>query len=604
VIDRAVRGLLVCCLVTALLAGFSLSFRYRAESKNRAVGITLELETIQGFAASAKVSLDEALDQLKVAGLTGVVMAEESIGDIIADGRASVIPEAILLTNEDPTLRSRVAKGLERRFNMFVPNGGATIPIPGLNGSLARTVAIGLDDDLAARVKSRGLFIVARMSNPAGVTSNYVWQSLADAAAHGTKFFLPQGDQVLGRRDALPALLGALEKHQIYYATPEFTKIGGDANVVAKAPQSVVRLHSAQAAELDKLTLGGALERYGKAASERNQRILLLRPLSFAAENPLVELAGFVKKVSDQVKKEGLVPGEPHPFVDPAVPSWLLALISLSIIPALWFGAKALQLDFSKSSVKAAFALAALVTASGAVEPGRNYAALIGAMLYPTLALALLIVAPPKNVFIGYLRTSLISLVGGFVVAGLLNGLPFLVKADSFSGVKIAHFLPLAGIGLWAWGRDGRWRNTLGDPIRWGQAVLGLVLMVGLAFMATRTGNDSPAGVSGVELQFRALLDQWLYVRPRTKEFLIGHPVLVMLLGWLVSQRERALSSGWLALGIMVAAIGQTSIVNTLCHLHTPLHVGLTRILVGFILGGILGALGWGVWARWAPKQD
>lgn len=601
-IDRAVRGLLVCCLITALLAGFSLSYRYRAESKNRAVGITLEIETIQGFAASANISLDEALDQLKTSGLTGVVMAEETVGDLISDGRGSVIPGAILLTNEDSNLRTRVSRGLERRFNMFVPNGGATIPIPGLSGSLARTVAIGLDDDLAKRVKSRGLFIVARMSNPAGVTSNYVWQSLADAAAHGAKFFLPQGDQVLGRRDALPALLGALEKHQIYYATPEFTKIGGDANVVGKAPQLVVRLHSAQAAELDKLTLAGALERYGKAASERNQRILLLRPLSFAAENPLVELAGFVKKVSDQVRKEGLVPGEPHPFVNPGVPSFVLLLLTLSILPALWFGAQLSGFNFYKTGPRLALLLAVVAVLTGTTE-NRSYAALVAAVLYPTLALALLVTAPPKNIFAGYLRTSLISLVGGLVVAGLLNGLPFLVKADSFGGVKIAHFLPLAGIGLWVWGRDGRWRSTLGDPIRWGQAALGLVLMVGLAFMATRTGNDGPAGVSEVELQFRALLDQWLYVRPRTKEFMIGHPVLILLLGWVVSQRERALSSGWLALGIMVAAIGQTSIVNTLCHLHTPLHVGLTRILVGFILGGILGALGWGAWARWAPKQ-
>jgi hypothetical protein len=194
-------------------------------------------------------------------------------------------------------------------------------------------------------------------------------------------------------------------------------------------------------------------------------------------------------------------------------------------------------------------------------------------------------------------------LVGGLVVAGSLNGLPFLVKADSFSGVKLAHFAPIAFIGLWFWVRNGQWRTVMGDPVRWGQALLGFGLMAALLFMATRTGNDSPAGVSGVEMQFRALLDQWLYVRPRTKEFLIGHPALVVLLGALIARRTEALASGWLAIGAMVAAIGQTSLVNTLCHLHTPLAVGLTRILVGLVLGGIIGALGWGAWSRFAAAH-
>jgi hypothetical protein len=603
VIQSAVRWLLVSCVVTALLACFSLSYRYRAESLNRAVGVTLELDTVADFAASSNLSVAEALGQLKSAGLTGVVMSEETIGDLVSDGRASLVPQAILLTNEDTALRARIAQGLERRFNMFVPNGGSTIPIGGLSGSLARTVAISIDAEAANEIRGNGLFIVARMSNPAGVSSDYVRKTIAAAAEAGTGFFLPQGDQVLGRRDALPVLLESLAQSKILYATPEFAKIGGDANVVAKAPEQVVRLHAAQAAEIDKLTLGGALERYGKAAAERNQRILLLRPLSYTSDPPMSGLTDFVNKVSAQLRKEGLVPGTPHAFTDPGTPSWLLALLAISVLPALWFGAQLSGINFFNLGSRLALILAVAAVVSGVTEAGRNYAALVAAMLYPVLAFMLLVHAPPKNVLSGYLRTSLISLVGGLVVAGLLNGLPFLVKADSFSGVKLAHFAPIAFIGIWFWMRNGQWRSAMVDPVRWGQALLGFVLLTALLFMATRTGNDSPAGVSGVEMQFRALLDQWLYVRPRTKEFLIGHPALVILLGALIARRSETLASGWLAIGAMVAAIGQTSLVNTLCHLHTPLAVGLTRILVGLVLGGIIGALGWGAWSRFATAH-
>lgn len=594
--------MLISCLVTALLAAFSLSYRYRAESRNRAVGVTLELDTILNYAASSNLSLEEALIKLKGAGLTGVVMAEETVGDLISDGRASIVPQAILLTNEDAALRARIAQGLERRFNMFVPNGGSTIAIGGLNGALARTVSLGIDDILAAEVINQGIFIIGRMSNPSGVNSDYVKNTIAQAAQAGVAVFLPQGDQVLGRRDAIPTLITALTGNKMLYATPEFARIGGDANVVAQAPELVVRLHAAQTAEIDKLTLGGVLERYGKAAAERNQRVLLLRPLSFTSDPPLDGLTDLVSKVDRQLRKEGLVPGVPHAFDDPAVPSWLLALLAISMLPAL-FLFHLVNLPLAHVQGRISFVVLGLAVLSGVIEPGRNYAALVAAMLYPVLAFMLLVHAPPKNILAGYLRTSLVSLVGGLVVAGLLNGLPFLVKADSFSGVKLAHFAPIAFIGLWFWVRNGQWRTAMGDPVRWGQALLGFGLMAALLFMATRTGNDSPAGVSGVEMQFRALLDQWLYVRPRTKEFLIGHPALVVLLGALIARRTETLASGWLAIGAMVAAIGQTSLVNTLCHLHTPLAVGLTRILVGLVLGGIIGALGWGAWSRFAAAH-
>lgn len=601
--SRAVVGLLISCLVTALLAGVSLSYRYRAESLNRAVGITLELDTIINFAASSNLGLDEALLKLKEQGLTGVVVAEETVGDLVSDGRASLVPQAILLTNEDPELRARISRGLERRFNMFVPNGGGTIPVGSLSGGLVRTVAIGFDTALTAQVQGAGLFIVTRMSNPPGVNPDYVTKTIAEAASAGSAVFLPQGDQVLGRRDATQALINGLKQHNMLYASAEFARIGGDANVVTKAPELVVRLHAAQAAEIDKLTLGGVLERYGKAAAERNQRILLLRPLSFTSDPPIASLSDLVAKVNRQLRKEGMVPGTPHAFSVPETPGWIFPLLVLSVLPALWFGAQLSGLNFFNLGPRLALMVAFAVVLSGLTEDGRNYAALAAAVLYPCLAFLLLAIAPPKKILTGYVRTSLVSLVGGLVVAGLLNGLPFLVKADSFSGVKIAHFAPLAIIGGWFWMRGRDWRRELGNPIIWGQAVVGVLVIVALAFMASRTGNDGPAGVSGLELKIRSVLDQFLFVRPRTKEFMIGHPALILLLGFLVAHRERALGSGWFALGAVVAAIGQTSVVNTLCHLHTPLPVGLLRIAVGLVLGGIIGALGWGIWTRLAARS-
>ena len=53
----------------------------------------------------------------------------------------------------------------------------------------------------------------------------------------------------------------------------------------------------------------------------------------------------------------------------------------------------------------------------------------------------------------------------------------------------------------------------------------------------------------------------------------------------------------WIFVG-RLAAIGQTSVVNTMCHLHTPITLSLARIGVGWILGCILGWIVWGVLSR------
>ena len=579
-------------LITALLASYSLFQRFQVESRNKAVGLVAEADTIQSLAATKGISFDAALGQLKAEGLTGIVLPEESIGDLIVDGRAAIGPMFVRLTNEDQELRARIVRGLGNRFGIFVAPGDSTIPIDSLSPSLARSTSIGLDPRIAQAATAAGMTVIARLGNPQGVTESYVRASISWAAEVGAKVFLPQGEQVLGRRDALKAMADELKARNMLYATPEFAKLGGDANVVAGSPEIVVRLHAAQSAELDKLGMPEAIERYGKAAAERNQRILLLRPITNAAVDPLASFGEFVGKVRTQIEREGYTATAPHAFEDSKVPVWLFVAIALSVLPACFWIWKVEGKGTTCASL--ALGLAILLALATVVPQGRSLFALLAALVYPMIAFMLLEEAP-VGVVVGYVRTTLVSLIGGLCVAGLLNGLPFFVKADAFDGVKVAHFLPVGLIGFYFFARKTNYREAMRSPIFWQQAVLGMAILIGFAFMASRTGNDNPAGVSGLELKFRALLDQFLYVRPRTKEFLIGHPALFVALGMLSSKRSYG---GWIAIVMMLAVIGQTSVVNTMCHLHTPLTLSLARIGVGWIVGGIIGAMVWGVLSR------
>jgi hypothetical protein len=51
--------------------------------------------------------------------------------------------------------------------------------------------------------------------------------------------------------------------------------------------------------------------------------------------------------------------------------------------------------------------------------------------------------------------------------------------------------------------------------------------------------------------------------------------------------------SGWAALLLMLGGVGLTDVVNTLCHLHTPVKVSLTRDLLGIVIGVGVGAIVW-----------
>src|SRR5690606_3260566 len=117
-------------------------------------------------------------------------------------------------------------------------------------------------------------------------------------------------------------------------------------------------------------------------------------------------------------------------------------------------------------------------------------------------------------------------------------------------------------------------------------AVIGVLGAAGLYYM-TRTGNSG--SVSGIELAFRSLLENTFGVRPRTKEFLIGHPLL--LAGIFLALRYR-FAAGLLVLG----TVGQLSMVDTFAHIHTPLILSITRVLLGLGLGLIIGLIAIGVW--------
>jgi hypothetical protein len=191
-----------------------------------------------------------------------------------------------------------------------------------------------------------------------------------------------------------------------------------------------------------------------------------------------------------------------------------------------------------------------------------------------------------------YIRTAMLSLAAVPLVVALLNHIAYSLVLQQFRGVSLLHAAPiaLAAIYVFLYGSGtvyGNLRRILMQPVTvfW-IAVFGVLAVAGLYYMS-RTGNAGT--VSGIELAFRSMLENTFGVRPRTKEFLIGHPM--MLAGIFLALKYR--QAGFL---LVLATIGQLSMVDTFAHIHTPLVLSIARVLLGLGLGLVIGLIAIGIW--------
>jgi hypothetical protein len=206
------------------------------------------------------------------------------------------------------------------------------------------------------------------------------------------------------------------------------------------------------------------------------------------------------------------------------------------------------------------------------------------------------------------LKTSAITLIGPLLIIALLNQWRFFSGADKYFFPKLTQLVPLLIIGLAFAGevfphrviaegsaaarqRARQWfRGLLDQPFTARVALLSVVLaVVGFIWIA-RTGNDSGMEISSLELKMRALLEQLFITRPRTKEIFLGHPAMIFAVYF-------ALRRQWLPAfsATIIATIGQADMLNTFCHLHTPLFYSVLRSFHAIWMGSLIG--GAALWA-------
>ncbi len=632
--------LLFVLIALGLLGGLvSARGRWQAEARNRRVELAVDYGDAQALANTTRRQVDDVLQQLKGAGITTVAVTEDTLGTLNANGVVAYRREGdetvLTFAPGFPGERPRVIQMLAHKAPGLVvtPEGADGLRI-GSPWPQFSTLPIGLDGDAVRTVQGNGLLVAPRLVNFTGVTQgNIAWEmaqtkrQCADAQGIGPVIFA--GSSVLGNRGLIKATADALDANGLAYGSVELGKTFGDEDLSRMASARTVRVHSIGTDEMGNMDEPTAVERFVRAAKERNIRVCYVRLFTFGLTKDADVIHAnteFVGQIVKGMREARLtVDGPAHPYAEDPAPGLILrVLLALGVLG----GTLLLGRVFTGISGKAfgvalvlGLLLAAGLAVPGHAPKGREALALIAACVFPTLGLCYVALPRPARggtngqvlgrAFGAYARMTLMTVTGILLVVGLLSGRLFLIKVDEFLGVKLVLVTPVLlvaayyGLGLAALGPNVGWAERRGavldcvqalaaQPLRVGQVVVGLAALVALALFVARSGNDPGVGVSATELHVRSLLDHYLYVRPRTKEFALGHPAL--LLGLAAAASGRFVR--WTLPLLVIGSIGQSSLMDTFCHLHTPLLISGLHGLIGWALGAILGALLWTVAAR------
>ena len=611
---------LLCIAIGLITALYAIAQRFRLEQRNRAVELAIDASDAQALADSEGLSFVDVLERFRKVGMTSVAVSEETLVNLRDAGKIVILPATaadglppqftLKVFSTDSRLLARIAQQVTAKFPVapqwWAPRGGgeAALALPNAR-SVVSEMGLGLDATQVEAARRADLRIVARLKNYPSLNRNALTFMIDEAKKAGASSVICAEDEVLGYRDLIEDTAKLLREAKLNYGTIEFAKQKGDQSLSKEMGGRVVRVHSIMPKESILLSPGEAVERFVRAAQERNVRICYLRPLPQLKKDALQDNLRYVQALSYHLRRVGLAPKPSRAFGEFEMPFPLLLLMSLGVIG----GALLLLECFTPCSlpVHVGLTVVGLVLSSLALQLSPILAtkllALAASGIFPTLALAYSPVAQfaIRNSFYVLFSTSVITFTGALLIAGLLSNWRFMTETDQFMGIKASQLIPVLLIAViyigelfpsektrrdrWASARE-KFQALLDHPLFVKYALIGAVAMVGGLLWIARTGNEPGVGVSEWELRFRSILERILIARPRTKEFLLAHPAL-FLAAFFAARGEKR----YVIPLVLIGAIGQTSLLNTFCHIHTPLRVSLLRTFNGLWLGAGIGWL-------------
>lgn len=595
--------------------------RMSFEAKNNGIEIILDSQDFQDLAFQEGVSFSEVLRQFKEAGATTLsvpfltwadledlgyvgIFSHRELGRSILSGNTDLLISALYNQGNNSETYIIVKPGYDLsdsldilknllgydRINLFRYNSNNVVIVETTPANL-RLIPTGLiNKPLVEVAKSLGYKLIFRPINTVYIKSGMIPKLLKNILLYKdiTSALVFQGTEVLGYPDNLEDMVSYIKENNLNIAIAEFANQKGMDKISIHLLGNTARLHSISSGELSKLTPSEVIDRVIRAAKERNVRFIYLRPIlkSTSEESILEENIEIISLVKNRLEDNGFKVGNAT-----FIPSWRgfrpsflgmgLGIAGAIMILGQEFLSFPIILGISILSI-----LVGGLTSIMTISILRKLLALGVAFIFPLVGQWKILFSDSKkeSYVISILKIVLIGLTGGFLIGGGLASTDFMLQINQFMGVKLAHILPFLFIIILLFIKE---KDTINHIIFYPLNILNfiiiLVLIGGAVLYIIRTGNISSEAVWGWEITMRRTLEKIMMVRPRTQEFLIGYPFILLALEMFKKYREMGVILGTISL------IAPVSIINAFCHIHTPVFLTLFRMVNGFVLGIIVG---------------
>ena len=515
--------------------------------------------------------------------------------------------------------------GAERVKPVIV--GASEILVVKANYETFLKMDLGMPTDEMQAVNDAGLFVLARPTNYVHCTPedvDAVFRRLENFRISEVVF---SGSQMLGSPESLQTTIDRFKERNFVLGLIEdttqlqFYKQDGMEEIPKGIGYDhVARLYAIPKDEQPKLKIATAVERWANTDMERNIRINLLRTYEKPAPGMTLYETNmhYIAETSEAVRAHGFTLGPAGTFESWYAPRFLRAVLMVGVAAAVVLYISLLTHRLKPKHLYAIFAAAAFCAAvpilMGSGAKVRLLAAFLSANIFPALAVIWQLdrireMKPDDSASlwriistaaVALFVTGALSYIGAAYLSGALADVEYFLEFSIFRGIKLTFVLPIVLVAVAFLARydifDGKVDNTAGAmgqlreilnmPVRVKSLLIFfLVGLAGIVFVA-RSGHTLGMPVSGLELKFRAILEQSFYARPRSKELLIGHPAFMLAaFAW-----WRKWPTMVLFALVLVATIGQGSMVETFAHMRTPIYMSFVRGIGGIVLGCGIGA--------------
>ena len=619
-----------------------INFGIRApvEARDDTIGLVVDYDELKRLAdGSYGIEFSDMLRKASLAGATGLAIRERILADweiagdvtVISGGQLrfqlenkygdsaagelaglTIVPSKTYILTKDPLVYEQIFSLLDakKRYPESFELDGYMGIAAQLHSSERANLGLGFPLAHLEEAAAAGFEIIPRIRSWQPTTA----ESLAEAFRWVARIpnlvgigfndtSVPGGGTDPDVQELLANELKSLGKPLVSF---EFYDQIGMPGLVTRIDNNLLRAHAIAENEIRNYTnFQDAMDRYSLAVSERNIRYIFLR--FYGLENPAASMLSnmdLIADVREGLLATGLNMGSPEPLQAFKIGKLPMFLLGAGVIAA---GGWLLALAFAPFVNRKWYLPYGILVAFGfivwagllyiAPTTSRKLLSLASAVVFSSLGVLLVVLydlrvrsgETRKNSVIravGYFFVvTIFSFMGAMVTSALLAEPAFMLKMNSFVGVKISHVIPLILVPCVLLLRDMDWLGVVSgiakSTIKVWQLAVGLIILGGLVIYVIRTGSDNPDMVTGLELRVRQLLDNFLGVRPRTKEFLIGHPLMLVLLYF--GYRYTMIPI------LIVGVIGQISIINTYTHIHTPLLISLQRSAHGLWIGTVIG---------------